>query len=678
MGGRWQYQGKVEPLEQTLYQNPIDQRLRWLGQQVDQLFAQKAQQAFFGVRVVEPTLGVYPPGMPWLDTTHDSIPAPAQRRSHLTGGPYFTDPQAVFSELITPDKWWKQNADPVLGKQWPKPWQGDMAGQPLEPSAFLTPPAVSWYRQPSEPVRGNPRTQDYQRYFAHPSVETTLDTGLPHIGWFVPASEPVRSIPPGSSRLIGAQVGVIEPTNFLSPPTLVWWQQPSEPVRDQLPRVRGIGLSLLNEPQSDMTAETVTMDKWFRRTEEPVRGARFAEPWLARVEKPLEQSLYLVSGISPDRWWRQPSEPVRQVPAALQATWFATEPEPSLYLTPAHIGWWVQPSEPIRVQLPRVPGLGFSALQLDPYQEVPTPALAWFSQASEPVRTALPRVPANGTTYVGPHAEPTLYVPLTHIGWFQQASEPVKLPPARNVILERPAFVMPLEPTQLSVGLFTDWYRPPVSIDRVRALWPQGGQESHVDPTDNAATPLSWWTQATEPQQRQLPRVHPNGIVYVGPLEQTLYATLTHIAWWTQASEPVRTQLPRVPGLASGYLGTLEPSLYVLPPALSWWQQASEPVRTQLPRVAPGPYFVQPGDPVSDLNLGSFAQWFRQASEPVLKQLPRAAEFTPFVFGGNPLVTGDLFTTGDIWYAIPPDTSEGSVWLVTDRGTIWYATRIKP
>lgn len=644
MAFRWQFQTKAEPLEPSLYVQPAF-RMGWQPQAPLVPVPPPRQQTLFWVGITEPSLCAAAGNVAWKPHIFEPAPRPLPR---LQEYPAFfrVGHGATFVELVTVDKWYVRPSDPQFGRRAPEPWLAHFAIS-LEPSLVFVPGVDGWFQRAVEPVRYLPRCRDYIQDGVTADLLPDLFAVPTPTAWWVQASEPSRMPPPRITAPPQLAFS-LEPSLYFAPPALSWWSAASEPVRSITTRVPGQGGGIAQFPQSDMTAETITVDKWWKPASEPQRGRRWPEPWLDRSDKPLEPSLFFTSAVNPDRWWQPASEPIRLVPRALQAPWHVAPPEPSTYLIPLHIGWWEQASEPVQSVPAGSARLITAAIApAEPSSYLSLAHIGWWRPAAEPVRTLPPRTPGMETQSAW-DAEPSIFLTPFVASWWTQPSEPVRGKRWPEPWLT--AYERPTEPVQLNKQLWVDWCRPPDRVDKVRGYYPEGGAVTSLE--DSIAflpARMGWWQPTQEPVRTQLPRVTANGTQYVGPLEPTIYVLPAGIGWWIPAAEPVRGQPPRVPGIGTDYTGPLEPTLYVKPAHIGWWIQASEPVRTQLPRVTPGPYWFATFEPVQDLTIGFLSQWYQQATEPVRGQPPRVPGLGFVAFVGNPTDFPVQLSLGDVW-----------------------------
>lgn len=542
MAQRTQYQGFVEPLEQTTLTPVTD--MRWF-----QPASQRPRQ-------------------------------PPSRQPALQAGNEYTRP-ILTSITDNVALWWQPTSEPVRLPR--SRFVSQIAGRDsigtLEPTAFTSPPALSWFQPASEPVRSLPPPLSVDwivcpnphevipapptplSWFALPSepvrekhkprpvdwtviapVYETLPAAPPAVSWYQPASIPARLRP----RLVQEVriVAPLEPTRILAPGVASWFVQATEPVREA---AQPVAVGFVNF-QLDFAVAGIPIDGWYRQQPGPrwekvgtvnrQGGAFVAHP----------DNLF----VSFDKWFQPPSIPVRKLPPRPEGGAVET-PFASHYVTA--IAWQVQTSEPIRTVARTVPE-GFSQWELDFSKVIPT-VDGWHRQHPGPV-LAPRRSPPGEASYV---AQPSLFT-ITLDQWHQQASEPIRRRPSR---IDAGAVSPPIYVTLPDVAWFVPTSEPQRQKRRLVA-------EQFAIINVSSVVPHEWHQPTARPvftvPQPQRPAE------FFLPFEPA-YVTLDK--WHAAPSEPVRVAPKRLPGL---WVGVLEPSLATSPPDLSWYQPATEPVRT--------------------------------------------------------------------------------------------------
>lgn len=172
------------------------------------------------------------------------------------------------------------------------------------------------------------------------------------------------------------------------------------------------------EPVLVPSAETITLDKWYRPASEPVRAAvGIATAVLATIG--MVEPAGAFDEIIGYQWQQPTSQPVLVAPRPVdEGGSFFGSLDPII----PSFGWYEPASEPVRTARFLVGGL--SVQNIDPISTSETITLdKWYQPASEPVRV-VPRA-----LDVGWFAWHTDTPDPPELSWFQPASEPVRLIP---------------------------------------------------------------------------------------------------------------------------------------------------------------------------------------------------------------------------------------------------------
>jgi hypothetical protein len=348
----------------------------------------------------------------WSEPVRVRQLATAQQQVATQGEPTF--------EIVTMDKWTYPWSEPVRQKPGLAAYlQHFIAQTVLNPETQITQGYESrWHYAWSEPVRQKPGLlANLQQAQAQGPVQTpefiTLDK------WFIPWPEPVRQKPGLSASLQPFFAFVLDPSTEITQTYESRWHYAwSEPVR-----VRALATAqqqALGEPATSVF-ETITVDKWYRPFNEPVRTA-LRTAWY----QPFTIDTAAIPVSSNESLWHQPwSEP--SVKYRLRATWYQPYTADTLAIPISRLETWYSPlSEPSVKYRLRTPE--YRAFTSDT-AVIPSSRFEadWHYAWSEPVR-----LPVGLKSYL--QQAPILAVPpfptfQRTIPWLKPFDEPVRSKP---------------------------------------------------------------------------------------------------------------------------------------------------------------------------------------------------------------------------------------------------------
>ncbi len=286
-----------------------------------------------------------------------------------------------------------------------------------------TPQPFQWFYPLSEPVLP-PTPINVGASFVVDPTELLQRIGLDK--WFKQTEEPVRRIPRSLAALLSDGVFVGEPSDFgavFDPATLGWVQPVDEPVLPRPP---------VNVAESTIDPTTllprITVDRWFKQTEEPVRQVK--RSLAALLSDGAIDPTTLLQRVGLDKWFKELEAPVRQVPRSLAALLsdgaFVGNPDDFIDFDPSELQWFRAADEPLRLVRPINVGASFA---VDPLTYNPQ-GLQWFRPTGEPVRVTAKSLAAllSDGVFVGEPGGFFVYDPA-EMQWFRLTGEPVRTTP---------------------------------------------------------------------------------------------------------------------------------------------------------------------------------------------------------------------------------------------------------
>jgi len=369
---------------------------------------------------LEPAWGVFTPAITidqygWRQPLSD----PTRTSAFLQSG-FLQGINTSAPETVTADKWSYPWSEPVRERPGLKAYlQQAFIGPVLNPNTQITQNYESrWHYAWSEPVRSRPyqtSLQPFQAFQLDPSTEVTQTY---ESRWHYPWSEPVRT-----RQLATAQqqaVGQGEPS-FEVITTDKWTYPWSEPVR-QKPGLSAylqhfIAQTVL-EPNTQITQGFES--RWHYAWSEPVR-TRVLPVAASQAQIP---PIFIAETITVDKWYRALNEPVR---VALRTSFFAPFTSDTATIPISRLTAWFSPlSEPSVKSRLRTPE--YRAFTADT-AAIPVRGneSLWHYAWSEPVRLPIGlKSYLQQTTSLATPPFPTF---LRTIPWYAPFNEPVRLKP---------------------------------------------------------------------------------------------------------------------------------------------------------------------------------------------------------------------------------------------------------
>jgi hypothetical protein len=369
---------------------------------------------------LEPAWGVFTPAITidqygWRQPLSD----PTRTSAFLQSG-FLQGINTSAPETVTADKWSYPWSELVRERPGLKAYlQQAFIGPVLDPNTQITQGYESrWHYAWSEPVRSRPyqtSLQPFQAFQLDPSTEVTQTY---ESRWHYPWSEPVRT-----RQLATAQqqaVGQGEPS-FEVITTDKWTYPWSEPVR-QKPGLSAylqhfIAQTVL-EPNTQITQGFES--RWHYAWSEPVR-TRVLPVAASQAQIP---PIFIAETITVDKWYRALNEPVR---VALRTSFFAPFTSDTATIPISRLTAWFSPlSEPSVKSRLRTPE--YRAFTADT-AAIPVRGneSLWHYAWSEPVRLPIGlKSYLQQTTSLATPPFPTF---LRTIPWYAPFNEPVRLKP---------------------------------------------------------------------------------------------------------------------------------------------------------------------------------------------------------------------------------------------------------
>jgi len=209
-------------------------------------------------------------------------------------------------------------------------WQYQSLVEPLEPSLVVA-QNLDWLVETHRPPAG-----------PEPLVQEGLWIGVleptlfveQNLDWLRLTEQPLFAKPPLVQE--GLWIGILEPTLFTEQ-NLDWLQQTNLPPDGKVPPVQvGLWVGVLKE--SLFVLEDVTMDKWFRPTEQPLfdkEPINVGPVWIGI----LERTLFTPQNLD---WIPEPNQPPDGLPPLVQEGFWIGVLEPTEFVT---FMMWYRPTE---------------------------------------------------------------------------------------------------------------------------------------------------------------------------------------------------------------------------------------------------------------------------------------------------------------------------------------------
>lgn len=252
----------VAPLEPTLFTAPP--ALSWAPAVSQPVIPKRrlAREGFFAAPL-EPSLTVAPPALSWAPSVSETRPKRRLAPLGLFAQPDFSTVQP--DETITVDKWAQPVQQPVIPRR-KAPREGLFA-EPIEPSLFAAPPALSWLPAAADVRRKAPRRPEAGSVAPDPAALAAAPESVTLDKWQAEAKQPAarkrRSVGGDGAVLVeftpdgwlaldvrpaarprrrqeAGSTGPTEPSLFDVPDLSDWYQAACEPVR-QPPRLANEG-----------------------------------------------------------------------------------------------------------------------------------------------------------------------------------------------------------------------------------------------------------------------------------------------------------------------------------------------------------------------------------------------------------------------------------------------------
>ena len=372
--------------------------------------------------------------------------------------------------------------------------------------------------------------------------------------WFMPIVQPYRAWTPAYTWVRSAELGIVG-----RPLVSMWFQQAGEPVR-QVPRSLAALLAngaFVDEPAA--LADPAEL-QWVQPLQEPTPPS----PPVNVAESTVDPTT-LLPRITVDRWFKQTEEPVRQVPRSLAALLsdgvFCGEPSDFFAYEPAGLEWFrpvIQPHGKWTPSYTWVYSAGVATIDRPLVSQ-------WFKQPEEPVRQPLRSLVAllsNGD-FVGEPGdldEEPAFDPAG-LQWFRQTEEPVRQPlRLLTAILLHDSFVG--DPSALSDPAELDWFHP--AGEPLRLVQPINvGTSFEVAPLTYNPQGLQWFRATGEPVRvtaRSLAALLSDGVFCGDPGDFFAYDP-SGLEWFHPLGEPVLT----TPINPSAIMGGTDGNVDILP-----------------------------------------------------------------------------------------------------------------
>jgi hypothetical protein len=427
----------------------------------------------------------------------------------------------------------------------------------------------------------------YAPYIAPPAEDVTVDK------WHGPLSDPTR-------RVVVRQTagGVHDP--FVRTVDIGWFQHLDEPTRATVRRQQA---GLIYFDYAVPPTETVTVDKWFRDLDMPVRRIlrqtagcihdpfprTFNYDWLQQLDTPTRRIVdrqeaglvwsghtpapavsgdgtglisALASGPLFSKWVIYQSQAYAPYPVEVVAEtvtvdkWFRPLNDPTRRIVSRQDDYayaptliedaaiqakWFQPFGTPRAakRVPEFPAYAYSPYFVPPESGVGV-EFNWWPNLSERLRQKRPPLWI-GETYT-PYIQAQELITLDK--WYVEFETPVRV---RRVTSEEGSFFF--------VGDLTDRFqwRQPFSVPKLWRPRPEG--IFTIDPLPRVSSPDRWWRPLDEPTRRRVFR-QPAGQIEGNPFPRTV-----DIGWHRPLLEPTRRIVQRLQGQFVFYVLPLETDL---------------------------------------------------------------------------------------------------------------------
>lgn len=470
----------------------------------------------------------------------------------------YTPYTPVVAEEVTIDKWWRELDRPVRRRQITAE-EGSLFASPPKPEAG---DQIAWHRQLDWPTRR--KVVVAGAYSAAPPRPEAKD----QIAWRRDLDLPprVKRLPVTAGlSFVAAAPGAGTAYN--------WFSAIDLPTRLKRSLQTEIGYVYFLPP----SAEEVTVDKWWRELDRPVRRRV-----IVVVDRAYSSAPPIPQANDQIGWYRAPETPTRAKRLPLGAIPF--EARNAFPVIPG--GWYAKLDEPLRIKRTPTGQVGYIFVAPAPSAGI---AYNWFASLDEPLR--IKRTPKTVLTWSSFTPAPTEVVTIDK--WWRELDRPTRrtkpvpqqmgysfiaAAPGRGVAynwfqpLDVPVRARKSPKTELGYSNFTPPPRGLAATSTSAQVFrrsfifdPTAIPIYFVPPTAGAGNEMNWWPSLNEPvRPRHSIRSAQQWTLSVPP---RLLTTTLENAWFQRLSEPVRLKIGfgKYPG--GSVQGNINP---VVPLARSW------------------------------------------------------------------------------------------------------------